>query len=706
MTIEKLVGLKATSWKFLSNPKKYVGESNSSDRPLAAESTRRQFRTARDILARLNGSRGLRAIRGVLLADDVGLGKTTVAALVAWVVASAGEKRNVRILAPNDVMMRRWDEELRLHVPLLQKCASHLDARANRIKKGKIGKLAAGAIQVVKHSYAAKGLNVRKGAPLACDLLIVDEAHRAKGEKAAFNKALKKQKKHARRILILTATPFSIQIDELKQMLHLIEADEANSAVTGYGKAMTKLYRGNTTGDVGVAGGKLAQKAHAAITALQPFVIRHGIDDLPKEQKAFGEWGIWTTPVPHVSDAELELILRVDRTLRLLKDDVAGRSDRTNDPRFHVGWQHLDHEVDAAEQSLARLPTGKQTVAANHVKAIRKLRDDVGVHPKMRAVAALVGTVVAERDKVLLFCHYHATAQELTRVLAAEVPKHAKIIAPRSVWQAAWGSVLRMSDNDDEAPLKKVFISWLCSDAIRAQVQEWFERSPTSIEDLAKALRSARRHPAAPVASEAAEHLFRSLVGSASTKAVLNAAAGAGVAVIPGGGKATRVLGVCDPTDPTRFPGERHLFVPNTQPDTIIAIFNSPFGPDALVVTDKLSEGIDLHRYCRRLIHYELDPSPIRTVQRNGRLRRVNGWAATAKEKLLYAYPAFPGTRDQRLVQIMKKRVDNFSILLGGVMDIELDEMAEDPERWRNAVIEHAKASLRRDAVTLRASER
>ena len=132
---------------------------------------------------------------------------------------------------------------------------------------------------------------------------------------------------------------------------------------------------------------------------------------------------------------------------------------------------------------------------------------------------------------------------------------------------------------------------------------------------------------------------------------------------------------------------------------------NSPFGPDALVVTDKLSEGIDLHRYCRHLVHYELDPSPIRTVQRNGRLRRVNGWAATTGEKLLYAYPAFPGTRDHRLVQIMKKRVDSFSILLGGVMDMEVDEMVDDSERWRNAVIENAKASLRRDAVTLRASE-
>lgn len=43
-----------------------------------------------------------------------------------------------------------------------------------------------------------------------------------------------------------------------------------------------------------------------------------------------------------------------------------------------------------------------------------------------------------------------------------------------------------------------------------------------------------------------------------------------------------------------------------------------------LVTTDHLSEGVDLHRWCRHLIHYELDPSPIRTIQRNGRIRRID----------------------------------------------------------------------------------
>jgi len=189
---------------------------------------------------RLNGSHREVKRRGVLLADDVGLGKTTVAALVAWIVASAGERRGVRILAPNDVMVRRWEEELRAHVEPLRKCAPALGVESKRIKARRLGRLSPGSIQIVKHSYAASVFN------LTCDLLIVDEAHRAKGEHTAFCDALRRQKKHARRVLILTATPFSIQLEELERMLTLIGGDEACSKVGSFNKALTNLYTRNT----------------------------------------------------------------------------------------------------------------------------------------------------------------------------------------------------------------------------------------------------------------------------------------------------------------------------------------------------------------------------------------------------------------------------------------------------------------------------
>ena len=89
---------------------------------------------------------------------------------------SAGEKRKVRILAPNDVMMRRWAEELQSHVRASSgmREASRRPGEPRESRKG--GRLKAGSIQVVNHYYAASD------SILDCDLLIVDEAHRAKGE--------------------------------------------------------------------------------------------------------------------------------------------------------------------------------------------------------------------------------------------------------------------------------------------------------------------------------------------------------------------------------------------------------------------------------------------------------------------------------------------------------------------------------------------
>ena len=686
MPIEPL-GLRANQWQFLNAPDKYVKASTSTERKLVPGSTRRQFRTARDILARLNGSYGAEAIRGILLADDVGLGKTTVAALVAWVVVSAGEKRRVRILAPNDVMMRRWEEELKSHVDLIKHCAPHLSVSEKQIKVGKsaVSKLFPGAIQVVKHSYAASDFN------LSCDLLIVDEAHRAKGENTVFSKALRRQKRRANRVLILTATPFSIRLDELQRMLQLIGSDVASGPVKAFSRALDALYRGNTARSADIAAERLARKASAAVDALSPFVIRHGIDDLKGEQKAFGLHKDWNIHVAPASAKEVELMLRMDRALRIDKTETRS-SKLTNDPRFHVGWRHYDIVREDLENRT------ESQVVEHHLNAIANLRNKGGPHSKMLAVGEQVKKIVEDGEKVILFCHHHATAQELTAHIDSVLPRRTGIkTLKKSVWREVWDELLDPVDEEDgEYRLRTTFINWLCSDPIRAQTSLWIDLSSPSKTNLKIELRQkAGRYKGTKTKktstiAEAAQHLYHSLLQSRSSRAVLSSAEYR-LDLLPGSVSPARVRGVCTPSNQDK---EDVLFIYNQQPDTIISIFNSPFGPDVLVVTDKLSEGIDLHRYCRHLIHYELDPSPIRTVQRNGRLRRVNSWASITDQPIRYAYPAFRGTRDFRLVQIMKKRIDSFSLLLGGVQDFDVEEIVGVEEQWRNEVITKAKARL------------
>jgi hypothetical protein len=585
-------------------------------------------------------------------------------------------------------MMRRWEEELLLHVGPLQECAPALDVRENRVKARRVAKLSAGSIQVVKHSYAVRNSN------LACDLLIVDEAHRAKGEDSGFSRALQRQKRLARRVLIVTATPFSIRLEELQHILTLIGGEAAHAPVRSFSRALDDLYSGNTARNQGEVAERLASKARAAVEALSSFVIRHGIADLPREQKSFGGQEDWSIVVPPANPEELELMLRMDRALRVADDEGSQSSKTTNDPRFHVGWRYFDEVTGDLKNETQRLAEPARAIVGSQLKAIKRLRSKVGIHSKIKAVADEVMSTVEQGEKVVLFCHHHATAQELTVHLASALPK---LTAPRSpsksAWRTAWNEVLSAAgEARREEKLRDTFIEWLCADLIRAQIWSWLSNAPVSEVDLAPALMStdARRQPGRERIAEAAQHLYSALRESKSSRAVLKAAEER-PELLPGANGGSRVLGVCRPGDNK---AEEAFFIRNQQPDTVISIFNSPFGPDVLVVTDRLSEGIDLHRYCRHLIHYELDPSPIRTVQRNGRLRRVNSWAATIGQPICYAYPAFRGTRDQRLVEIMKKRIDSFSLLLGGVQGFEVEEVVESEEEWRNGVIGEAKKQL------------
>jgi RecG-like helicase len=162
-------------WKFLESPHKYCKASKLDARPLKLEPTCRQFRTAREILRRLSPNNPSR-VEGILLADDVGLGKTTIAALIAWVVAGSGG--SVRVFAPNEVMKRRWGEELEAHVSLLNKRAKHLMVDSAQLKvEDRVDRLRKGRIQVGTHYQLVSDHNWGKQRT-GCDLMIIDEAHR------------------------------------------------------------------------------------------------------------------------------------------------------------------------------------------------------------------------------------------------------------------------------------------------------------------------------------------------------------------------------------------------------------------------------------------------------------------------------------------------------------------------------------------------
>jgi hypothetical protein len=102
--------------------------------------------------------------------------------------------------------------------------------------------------------------------------------------------------------------------------------------------------------------------------------------------------------------------------------------------------------------------------------------------------------------------------------------------------------------------------------------------------------------------------------------------------------------------------------------------FNSPLLPEVLVCTSVGQEGIDLHRHCRHVVHYDLAWNPAVLEQRTGRADRIGSktfrerTAATTSDGpfLEIGVPFLAGTYDERMYEELRLRAQTFEVLTGG----------------------------------------
>ena len=108
--------------------------------------------------------------------------------------------------------------------------------------------------------------------------------------------------------------------------------------------------------------------------------------------------------------------------------------------------------------------------------------------------------------------------------------------------------------------------------------------------------------------------------------------------------------------------------------DRVFSGFNTPLLPEVLVCTSVGQEGIDLHRHCRHVVHYDLAWNPAVLEQRTGRADRIGSKtfrerenpAATGKVFLEIGVPFLAGTYDERMYEELRLRAQTFEVLTGG----------------------------------------
>lgn len=119
--------------------------------------------------------------------------------------------------------------------------------------------------------------------------------------------------------------------------------------------------------------------------------------------------------------------------------------------------------------------------------------------------------------------------------------------------------------------------------------------------------------------------------------------------------------------------------------------FNSPLLPEILICGQIAQEGIDLHRHCSHVLHYDLAWNPATLEQRTGRIDRIGSRTQrlrqlAAEEGLASgtAYlevdtPYLAGTYDERMFEELRLRAQTFEVLLGGELARER-ESNTDPD--------------------------
>ena len=104
-----------------------------------------------------------------------------------------------------------------------------------------------------------------------------------------------------------------------------------------------------------------------------------------------------------------------------------------------------------------------------------------------------------------------------------------------------------------------------------------------------------------------------------------------------------------------------------TKRDTLVRLmrsFNTPFFPDILVCSQVMGEGVDLQRFCRHVIHHDLDWNPSKIEQRTGRLDRL-GCKAQGRDSIVIYRPYLAGTADERQYKVMSEREQWFRVVMG-----------------------------------------
>lgn len=608
---------------------------------------------------------------GVLLADSVGMGKTWEAIAAAALILykwnqPERNRRHVLILCPSN-LVTKWEDELVDGSPLRSTLATWCDklvrtghaARARRVHE------TLSAILPIRRStdvqtrkqrsrfeppggtyIVSQTLIARPGRGLAAlrrtrwDIVIVDEAHSAYARNALH--AIEGSRRAGTKIL-LSATPFQLDPRQWNGLAtNLVKSGSKvmrHADIEAYVKALSALFESHSEDGPKPA---LVRRASKIFSRLATRTVQRSTQRTYAIMLHDGD----VLPLPARLDA-LD-----DVSVQRVLEELRGHSGNGRDLAFETAY---------FENRLQLALRKKRTFVANRLRRTLSQGTDKQDSPRLRGLArwaertfeedihAAIDSGTPEKTIVFTSLVGYGTGRDAERIRS--------VLA--AAFEAALASVRRSHGR-----------SWA---VLRAQGADRLKQPMDDASDIAAALRALANDELACVLA-ARPATYRGIVDRICIRHAGLAGLERRLVELSGETRFERrsvrrqIKDLRRAIAPWADGGgvravERYTGKDNREArDRAATAFRELGPPWVLVASNVGAEGIDLHTYTRRIVHYDLEWNPARMEQREGRGDRV-GRKLAGKLEILYCL--VPDTYDERMFHQLVARDRWHGVLLG-----------------------------------------
>ena len=609
---------------------------------------------------------------GVLLADSVGMGKTWEAIAAAALILYKKDqpqrnRRHVLILCPSN-LVTKWEDELVDRSPLRRKLDGWLQqlkhgghaASAHRIhetlsmvypirrgtdlqtrkQRGRFS-LPGGTYIVSQTLIGGRGHGMAALRRETWDIVIVDEAHGAHARKAIEKIELRRR---AGTKILLTATPFQLDPRQWNGLAtNIVRSGEKvmrNPRVAQYVEALSAIFESPSSGD---PSRKLVDDAGKFLRLLAARTV-------PRFSKR--KYGvILLDGSKHALKSRLDAL--DDKSVHQLLAKLRDCNMHTRDQKFEAAY--FQNRLNLALKS-------DRTFVANRLRHVISQGVDGQGSPRLAALGRWAAKVFEEDievavktgmpEKTIVFSSLvgkdggrDAEAVRVTLMQAYESALETVRHKHGRLWDGlrASGKERLLQRGAKEPAEIRAALQALAADELTTVLA-----SKTTVLRTIVAGITARYRGIEPLKQQLSELEPKAKIEARTLKRRIR---GLRRSVAPwSGGKPLRQV--------ERYTGQES----RTERDRAATAFREIGPPWVLVASNVGSEGIDLHTYTRRIVHYDLEWNPARMEQREGRGDRLG---RKLRGELEISYCLVPDTYDERMFHQLVARDRWHGLLLG-----------------------------------------